>query len=102
MKIYSVRLSEDGTQTEVYTNIKALYAGIHRTGYEPQTLTLVDYDASDINKYRFQDVKYSYANLAKAIKNSSNNGHYYARVTIYCDNDNCIEVQEHKIVTNSN
>jgi len=101
MKIYSLRLSEDGTHQEVYTNIKAMFSGIQRTGYEPETLTLVDYDEHDLNKYSFQDIKYSYANLAKAIKHSSKNGRYYARVTVYCSNNNCIEIQEHQIVTNN-
>lgn len=99
MKIYSLRLSEDGTHQEVYTNIKAIFSGIHCTGYTPETLTLVDYDENDINNYSFRDIKYTYANLAKAIKHSSRNGRYYARVTVYCANDTCIEIQEHQIVT---
>lgn len=89
MKIYSVKLSEDGTARQVYTNIKALYNGIETYGYTPKSIHI---DANN-------DMPYNYNNLLKAIKDSSKDGQYYAIAFINCDNGSDITIVEHEIVS---
>jgi hypothetical protein len=89
MKIYSVKLSEDGTARQVYTNIKALYNGIETYGYTPKSVHVVNN----------ADMPYTYENLLKAIKASSSNGKYYAIAFINCDNGSDITIVEHEIVS---
>jgi hypothetical protein len=100
MKIYSVNKSEDGLMTQVFTNIKALYNGIIDNGYVAETITLVrtPKDRADMYGYKFTDVKFTYANLVKALRESSNGGRFYESVTINCENDNFIYIKEHYFV----
>lgn len=101
MKIYSVNRSEDGLMTQVFTNIKALYNGITEYGYSAETITMVSRpeDRSNMQGYKFTDVKFTYANLVKALRDSSDGGRLYERVTINCENDNFMYVAEHQIVS---
>ena len=101
MKIYSVNKSEDGLMTQVFTNIKALYNGIVEYGYNAETITMVSRpeDRSNMQGYKFTDVKFTYANLVKALRDSSDGGRLYERVTINCERDNFMYVSEHQIVS---
>jgi hypothetical protein len=101
MKIYSVHLSEDGLMTQVYTNIKALYNGITEYGYNAETITMVSRpdDGAGVQAYKFTDVKFTYANLVKALRDSSDNGRLYERVTINCERDNFMYVSEHQVTS---
>jgi hypothetical protein len=88
MKIYSVKLSEDGTARELYTNVKALYNGINTYGYQTKGVFVGD-----------EEMTYNYENLLKAIKMSSHNGEFYAIAFITCENGNEITIVEHSIVS---
>jgi hypothetical protein len=101
MKIYSVHLSEDGLMTQVYTNIKALYNGLVDKGYTAETITMIDRpsDRNDTQGYKFTDVTFTYANLVKALRKSSENGKLYERVTINCERGNLMYVSEHPVVS---
>jgi len=101
MKIYSVNKSEDGLMTQVYTNIKALYNGITEYGYNAETITMVSRpdDRADFQGYKFTDVKFTYANLVKALRDSSDNGRLYERVTINCERDSLMDVAEHQVTS---
>jgi len=101
MKIYSVNKSEDGLMTQVYTNIKALYNGITEYGYNAETITMVSRpdDRADALGYKFTDVKFTYTNLVKALRDSSDNGRLYERVTINCERDNFMYVAEHQVTS---
>ena len=69
--VYIVELSEDGLDIYVYSNIKALYNGLNEISYQKETIGLGD----DV-------VKYSYANLVKQLRKSSQGGKYYERAFI--------------------
>lgn len=101
MKIYSVNKSEDGLMTQVFTNIKALYNGLSEHGYSAETITMVSRpeDRSNTQGYKFTDVKFTYANLVKALRDSSDGGRLYEHVTINCKRDNFMYVAEHPIVS---
>lgn len=101
MKIYSVNKSEDGLMTQVFTNIKALYNGIIENGYIAETITMVirPDDRSNIQGYKFKDVKFTYANLVKALRDSSDGGRLYEGVTINCENDNSMYISEHQVLS---
>lgn len=94
MKIYTIYLSEDGLHGSVYTNVKAIYNGISQLGYTPLVVTIMDR-----SNYTYTEVKYTYANLVKAIRSSSGDGKYYSRVTIDCEGGASIEIQEHEVVS---
>lgn len=75
-KVFIVRLSEDGVCNEVFTNVKALYNYIvSQTTYKPQ---VIGFGCKD-------DLKFSYTNLVKELKNKS------WGCSIYCD-DSSIEI----------
>lgn len=101
MKIYSVNKSEDGLMTQVFTNIKALYNGILYDGYKAETITMVSRpnDRSNMQGYKFTDVKFTYANLVKALRDSSNGGRFYERVTINCSGGNEMYIAEHEVIS---
>jgi hypothetical protein len=69
--IFVVELSEDGLDSIAYSNIKALYNGLTETGYKTETIRYVNHE-----------VKFSYPNLVKMIKESRQNDKYYAQVYI--------------------
>lgn len=69
--VYVVELSEDGLDIYTYSNIKALYNGLNEISYNKGTIGLGD----DV-------VKYSYANLVKALRKSSQDGKYYEKAYI--------------------
>lgn len=87
--------------TQVYTNIKALYNGIVEYGYEAETITMVNKpaDRSNIQEYKFTDVKFTYANLVKALRESSDGGRLYERATINCSGGNEMYIAEHEVVS---
>ena len=93
MKIYSTYFSEDGLHLEVYTNAKALYNGIVKSGYEPKTIGFLDSKTR-----KFLDVKFSYANLVKAIRITNDDNKSYAHFSIEGENGN-IHIAEHRIVS---
>jgi len=96
MKIYSIYMSEDGISRRVYTNVKALYNGILETGYTPIVVTMVD-ETSQI--YKYIDLKFTYANLCKVLRHSSNDGKRYETAGIGCDNGSYLTIKEHQIVS---
>jgi hypothetical protein len=69
--VYVVELSEDGLDIYTYSNIKALYNGLNEVSYNKETIGIGD-DA----------VKYSYANLVKALRKSGEDGRYYERAHV--------------------
>jgi hypothetical protein len=89
-------MSHDGLAKEVYTNMKALYNGIIKTGYNPTTVTIMEISKEGRT---FTDVAFNYKNLCKALKNSSRNGQVYEHAEIGCEGDSCINVEEHQIVS---
>jgi hypothetical protein len=101
MKIYSVNKSEDGLMNQVYTNIKALYNGITEYGYDAETITMVSRpdDLADVQGYKFTSVKFTYANLVKALRDSSDNGRLYERATINCERGNFMYIAEHQVTS---
>lgn len=101
MKIYSVNKSEDGLMIQVFTNIKALYNGILYDGYKAETITMVSRpaDRGNIQEYKFTDVKFTYANLVKALRDSSKGGRFYERATINCIGGNEMYIQEHDVIS---
>lgn len=85
-KAYLIRMSEDGNDCYVYTNIKALFNGINKTGYT------INYISSINEKTRkLYDTKFTYANLVSEIKkgslyslslHSEPNGNGYGSITL--------------------
>ena len=71
-KVYIVRLSEDGVQNEVFTNVKALYNYLEheRSSYIEKAETV-----------GYESKKYSYQNLVNCLKRQSSVGIYYGN---YC------------------
>ena len=100
MKIYSVYLSEDGLMSQVYTNIKALYNGILEHGYEAKTIMIRSRETNESAHYggRFTEVKFTYANLVKGLRESSDGGKLYERLTIICKGGD-MRIYEHEIVS---
>jgi hypothetical protein len=100
MKIYSLLLSEDGLNHDVYTNVKAMFNGIEKLGdgYMPTIISMYDRKANEGKGARLE-LKYSYANLVKAIRISTTEGKYYAHLDLECDNEANITVTEHRIVS---
>ena len=96
MKIYSIQMSEDGLNRQVYTNIKALYNGILATDYTPIVVTMVE-ETSPM--YTYTDIKFTYANLVKVLRHSSNDGKRYESAGIGCENGSYLNIQEHQIVS---
>lgn len=90
MKIYTIYLSEDGLQTECYTNIKALYNGIMETGY---------INGGEQVGFYTESVKFNYANLVKKLKESTQNNKYYANVQILEGTETKIYIKEMQIKT---
>lgn len=97
MKIYSVRLSDDGLMPLVFTNVKALYNGLLNDGYEANTITMIKY--FDNGGYETTEVKFTYANLVKVLRESSRGGSTYESAFIDCFNGGTMEVKEHGIVS---
>ena len=84
-KAYLIRMSEDGNDQYVYTNIKALFNGINKTGYTINYISLCD------ENHKLYDIKFTYANLVSEIKkgsiyglslHSETNGMGYGSITI--------------------
>jgi len=65
-KAYIIRMSEDGNDQFVYTNIKVLFNGIIETGYDVQYIMIYNPDTRTST-----DLKFTYSNLVKALKNRS-------------------------------
>jgi len=84
MTIYTVYLSEDGLYNKVFTNVKCMFNSIEKIGYEP---------------IKVEELKYSYANLVKALNDSSKNGTLYKRVDVECENYSSIQIQEMVLVS---
>ena len=89
MKIYTIRMSEDGLDINCFTNVKALYKGILDTQY------VTENDSATIG-YEGK-VKFSYPNLVKELNKNSQNKKYYSRAYINCENSNSLEIQEMNI-----
>jgi len=96
MKIYSIYMSEDGINRQVYTNVKALYNGLLKTGYTPIVVTMVE-ESSPVNIYT--DLNFTYANLCKVLRHSSHEGKRYESAGIGCHNGSYLNVQEHQILS---
>jgi hypothetical protein len=92
-KAYLIRMSEDGNDRYVYTNIKALYNGIIDTGYDVNYISL-----SRMTNGRFElyDIKLTYANLVNELKKTTN-------LHLYKETENSgygsLEIQEVSIKT---
>ena len=61
-KAYLIRMSEDGNDRYIYTNIKVLFNGIKETGYTINYISLCD------ENYKLYDIKFNYANLVSELK----------------------------------
>ena len=84
-KAYLIRMSEDGNDRYIFTNIKALYNRINELGYETNYIC-------DINENReWVNLKFTYSNLVKFLKNNSS-------IHIYPEKDangyGTLEIQE--------
>lgn len=91
MKIYTIKMSNDGLDINCFTNVKALYKGILDTKY------VTENDNSNIGLYG-ESIKFNYPNLVKKINASTKNGQYYAATYINDINGNVkLEIQEHCI-----
>jgi hypothetical protein len=90
MKIYTIRMSEDGLDINCFTNIKALYNGILQTGY------VTENDNATLGYYGGL-IKFNYPNLVKELNKNSQNKKYYSRAYINCENNNSLEIQEMNI-----
>ena len=91
MKIYTIRMSNDGLDINCFTNVKALYKGILDTQY------VTENDNSNIGLYG-ESIKFNYPNLVKKLNASTKNGKYYARTYINdVDGNIIIEIQEMNI-----
>ena len=90
-------MSEDGLGTNVYTNVKAMYNGIlNLGGYTPISVTTV-IETSPM--YTFTDLKFTYANLVKALRHSNHNNLRYEHVEILCEGECSLQIEEHAIVS---
>ena len=89
MKIYSIQTSGDGLFNEVATNVKMLFHLIEKTTYKPVNIEYYD----RINN-QHKTLKFNYNNLNKTIKESSNKNQYWAHITIYCEYDATLKIQE--------
>lgn len=69
--VYIVELSEDGLDIYTYSNIKALYNGLNEISYKKETIGFGD-----------NVVNYSYANLVKQLRKSSQGGKYYEKAFV--------------------
>jgi len=92
-KAYIIRMSEDGNDRYVYTNIKVLHKGIIDTGYDVNYISL-----SRMNNGRFElyDIKLTYANLVNELKKTSSL-HLYKETE--CNGYGSLEIQEVSIKT---
>ena len=91
MKIYTIRMSEDGLDINCFTNVKALYKGILDTQY------IRENEDFNIGLYG-ESIKFNYPNLVKKLNASSQNGKYYGRTFVNDINGNVkIEIQEMNI-----
>ena len=61
-KAYLIRMSEDGNDKYVFTNVKALFTRINELNYSANYIC----DLDDNNKW--VNFKFTYANLVKALK----------------------------------
>ena len=84
-KAYLIRMSEDGNDRYVYTNIKALYNGIIDTGYDVKYICHID----DNNKWI--NISFTYANLVKDFKKYAGT-HLYKEIN--ADGYGSLEIQE--------
>jgi hypothetical protein len=100
MKIYSIRLSEDGLSPNVYTNAKALFNGIEKLGdgYIPITIEVYDRKANE-GKGVHLELKYNYANVVKAIKISNEADSRYASFDVACQGGTRLNITEHRILS---
>jgi hypothetical protein len=100
MKIYSIRLSEDGLSHNLYTNAKALFNGIEKLGdgYMPITIEVYDRKANG-GKGAHLELKYNYANVVKAIRISNEENTRYASFDVSCQGGTRLDITEHRIVS---
>ena len=90
-------MSEDGLGTNVYTNVKAMYNGIlNLGGYTPISVTMIKFTSP---MYTFTDLKFTYANLVKALRYSNLNNLRYEHVEILCEGGCSLQIEEHAIVS---
>jgi hypothetical protein len=96
MKIYSLYLSQDGLMHEAATNAKALDMLLVKSGY-----SLDEIEVFDNIKQQHRTLPYSYANLCLAVRVSSANNSFYARLSVEDKKDraNSIRIQELKIIS---
>ncbi len=99
MKIYSIRLSEDGLSPNLYTNAKALFNGIETLdGYIPITIEVYDRKANG-GKGAHLELKYNYANVVKAIRISNEENTRYASFDVACQGGTRLDITEHRILS---
>jgi len=95
MKIYTVKLSEDGLMTKCATNVKALFNLVKLSGYD---VTEINYYDRAINKH--MTIKYNYNGLCYAIKMNTMNNKFYANIKLIGNGDSgSIEIKELEIIS---
>ena len=85
--VFAIRMSEDGNAQEVFTNIKALYAGIVETGYECENIRVFDGDL------KTKSVPFNYANLVKVVRISQDKNRF-VMCYMECARGSQIEIQQ--------
>jgi hypothetical protein len=61
-KAYLIRMSEDGNDRYIFTNVKALFNRINELGYSANYICEIDQNHNWVN------LKFTYSNLVKALK----------------------------------
>jgi hypothetical protein len=61
-KAYLIRMSEDGNDKYIFTNVKALFNRINELNYSANYICTLD------NNNKWINVKFTYSNLVKALK----------------------------------
>lgn len=92
-KAYIIRMSEDGNDCYVYTNIKALHNGIINTGYDVNYISL---SRTTNGRFELYDLKLTYANLVSELKKTASL-HLYKETE--CSGYGSLEIQEVSIKT---
>lgn len=86
-KAYLIKMSEDGNDRYIFTNVKALFNRINELSYSANYICELD------NNNKWINTKFTYSNLVKALKN----GNGYS-VDIYPDKEASgyasLEIQE--------
>ena len=62
-KAYLIRMSEDGNDRYIFTNVKALYNRINELSYETNYICDTNENTEWVN------LKFTYSNLVKSLKN---------------------------------